>query len=44
MPSIIILDDFPTNAMARIKYQAGDGEERDDFTPEERARILDRRP
>jgi integrase len=33
-------DDFPTNAMARIKYQAGDGEERDDFTPEERARIL----
>jgi integrase len=33
-------DDFPTNATARIKYQAGDGEERDDFTPEERARIL----
>jgi integrase len=33
-------DDFPTNAMARIKYQAGDGEERDDFTPEERVRIL----
>jgi hypothetical protein len=26
--------------MARIKYQAGDAEERDDFTPEERARIL----
>jgi integrase len=33
-------DDFLTNAMARIKYQAGDGEERDDFIPEERARIL----
>ena len=33
-------DDFVTNAMARIKYQAGDGEERDDFIPEERARIL----
>ena len=28
------------NQMARIKYQAGDAEERDDFTPEERARIL----
>jgi hypothetical protein len=26
--------------MARIKYQAGDAEERDDVTPEERARIL----
>jgi len=33
-------DDFVTNAMARIKYQAGDGEERDDFIPEERAQIL----
>jgi integrase len=33
-------DEFPVNQMARIKYQAGDAEERDDFTPEERARIL----
>jgi hypothetical protein len=29
-----------TNPMARIKYSAGDGNERDDFTPEERKLIL----
>jgi site-specific recombinase XerD len=28
------------NHMARVKYSPGDGEERDDFTPQERARIL----
>ena len=33
-------DDFPTNPMARVKFKAGDGEQRDDFTPEERAQIL----
>jgi integrase len=33
-------DEFPTNPMARVKFQAGDGEERDDFTPDERRKIL----
>jgi integrase len=28
------------NPMARVKYAPGDGEERDDFTPDERRRIL----
>jgi integrase len=32
--------DFHTNPMARVKFSPGDGEARDDFTPEERARIL----
>jgi integrase len=33
-------DHIPSNPMARIKFKAGDGEERDDFTPEERRLIL----
>ena len=33
-------DDFPVNPMARVKFDPGDTEARDDFTPEERARIL----
>ena len=33
-------DHIPSNPMARVKYKAGDGEEREDFTPEERALIL----
>ena len=31
---------IPANHMARVKYSPGDGQERDDFTSEERARIL----
>jgi integrase len=33
-------DDFPVNPMTRVKFDPGDGEARDDFTPDERARIL----
>jgi integrase len=31
---------IPTNHMARVKYSPDDGEERDDFTPDERRLIL----
>jgi len=33
-------DDFPVNPLVRVKFDPGDGEARDDFTPDERARIL----
>ena len=33
-------DPLASNPMARVKYSPGDGEERDDFTPDERRRIL----
>jgi integrase len=33
-------DKLTANPMSRVKYSPGDGEERDDFTPEERCKIL----
>jgi integrase len=33
-------DRFPSNPMARVKFNPGKGEERDDFTPDERRTIL----
>jgi integrase len=33
-------DRFPSNPMARVKFSPGKGEERDDFTPDERRTIL----
>jgi integrase len=33
-------DPLAANPMARVKYAPGDGEERDDFTPDERRQIL----
>jgi hypothetical protein len=33
-------DLLPANHWQRVKFKAGDGEEREDFTPEERRRIL----
>src|SRR6266404_1458207 len=33
-------DSFPANPMARVKFDPGEGEQREDFTAEERARIL----